>query len=73
MSNDPEMPNESDEFESYDGYDPFTSRGSDYDEALVPPGVRYERNLDDRYGRALDFTDLALKTQSRQRQQIEQK
>lgn len=55
MNPNPEVPGEQDDFNSYD---PFTSRGPDYDDAWAPPGDRYERNIDDRYGRLLDFTDL---------------
>lgn len=39
-------------------YDPFTSRGPEYDEAWAPSGDRYERAIDDRYSRSLDFTHV---------------
>ena len=51
-------PDEQAEFDFSNEYDPFTSRGPDYDEAWAPADDRYERNIEDRYSRSLDFTDL---------------
>jgi len=51
-------PEEHDEFDYSGEYDPFTSRGPEYDGVWAPAGDRYERTIDDRYNRPLDFTDL---------------
>lgn len=58
MNPNPEEHDAQDEYGGRDGYDPFTARGPEYDSVWAPAGDRYERMIDDRYSRSLDFTDL---------------